>query len=42
MRYGVHINSGAAATDPAVLRDLGQLVEELQMRPFAGTLREIA
>jgi probable F420-dependent oxidoreductase len=29
MRYGVHINSGAAATDPAVLRDLGQLVEEL-------------
>ena len=29
MRYGVHINSGAATTDPAVLRDLGQLAEEL-------------
>ena len=29
MRYGVHINSGAAVTDPAVLRDLGQLAEEL-------------
>jgi len=29
MRYGVHVNSGAAVTDPAVLRDVGQLAEEL-------------
>ena len=29
MQYGVHVNSGAAVTDPAVLRDMGQLAEEL-------------
>jgi probable F420-dependent oxidoreductase len=29
MRYGVHVNSGAAVTDPSVLRDLGQVAEEL-------------
>jgi alkanesulfonate monooxygenase SsuD/methylene tetrahydromethanopterin reductase-like flavin-dependent oxidoreductase (luciferase family) len=29
MRYGVHVNSGAAVTAPSVLRDLGQVAEEL-------------
>ena len=29
MQYGIHVNSGAAVTDPAVLRDMAQLVEEL-------------
>ncbi len=29
MQYGVHVNSGAAVTDPAVLRDVAQLAEEL-------------
>src|SRR5262249_62020598 len=29
MRYGLHVNSGAAVTDPAVLREVGQLAEEL-------------
>ena len=29
MRYGVHVNSGAAVTDPSVLHDLGQLAEDL-------------
>src|SRR5262245_53571404 len=29
MRYGVHVNSGAAVTDPSVLRDLGQVAEDL-------------
>lgn len=29
MGYGVHVNSGASVTDPAVLRDMAQLAEEL-------------
>jgi probable F420-dependent oxidoreductase len=29
MRYGVHVNSGAAVTDPRVLHDLGQMAEDL-------------
>lgn len=29
MRYGVHVNSGAAVTDPSILREVGQLAEEL-------------
>ncbi len=29
MQYGIHVNSGAAVTDPAVLREMAQLVEEL-------------
>ena len=29
MRYGVHVNSGSSVTDPAVLRDMAQLAEEL-------------
>ena len=29
MQYGIHVNSGAAVTDPAVLRDMAQLAEEL-------------
>ena len=29
MRYGLHVNSGAAVTDPAVLREVAQLAEEL-------------
>ena len=29
MRYGVHVNSGSSVTDPAVLRDMAQLAEDL-------------
>lgn len=29
MGYGVHVNSGSSVTDPAVLRDMAQLAEEL-------------
>lgn len=29
MQYGIHVNSGASVTDPAVLRDMAQLAEEL-------------
>lgn len=29
MRHGVHVNSGAAVTDPIVLHDLGQVAEDL-------------
>ncbi len=29
MQYGIHANSGASVTDPAVLRDMAQLAEEL-------------
>ncbi len=29
MWFGVHVNSGASVTDPLVLRDLGQLAEDL-------------
>jgi probable F420-dependent oxidoreductase len=29
MKYGVHVNSGAAVTDPVVLREVGQAAEEL-------------
>ena len=28
MQYGIHVNSGAAVTDPAILRDIAQLAEE--------------
>ena len=29
MRYGVHVNSGSSVTDPAALRDMAQLAEQL-------------